>query len=268
VSEETEQQWLDRQYSPSSCIAAIEPELERYRSASADARRAMPPELVAYGAGPHETIDLWRPHPGAPVLAFFHGGFWHLLSKGDVSFPAPPLAAAGFGYASIDYPLAPGAALGEIVERARAAVAYLVEHLAPSPLVVGGHSAGAHLAACALDVPGVAGGLLVSGVYDLRPVARSYVAGEIGGLDQLEAERLSPLLHISRVDEPVLVVVGEIETSEFTRQTTAYAEAWEAAGNPPPRVVVAHGRNHFDVLYDIADHATHLGRAVGTLLGG
>jgi arylformamidase len=269
VHRDLDQASLDREYSPSSRIASIDAELDRYAHASAATRGPHAPDVVAYGAGTDETIDLWRPpSAGAAVLAMFHGGYWQALSKRDLSFPAGGLLAAGFGYASIDYSLAPAVSLRHIVAQARAAVAHLVHVLAPSPVVVGGHSAGAHLAACALDVPGVAGGLLVSGVYDLEPIRLSYVGAEIGGLDAATVDELSPIRHVPRVDEPVVIAWAERDTLEFVRQSIELAAAWEDAGNPPARVLEAADRNHFDVLFDLADADRPLGRVVRSLLAG
>ncbi|NCV75356.1 alpha/beta hydrolase, partial [bacterium] len=77
----------------------------------------------------------------------------------------------------------PEATLSEIVDEAASAVRYVVDHATelgcdPNRIFVGGHSAGAHLAAALVTdiVPAnvresVAGLLLIGGAFDLRPIS-------------------------------------------------------------------------------------------------
>jgi arylformamidase len=53
---------------------------------------------------------------------------------------------------------------------------------------------------------------------------------------------------------------GGLETSEFMRQTQAYAAEWAAAGHDA-LVVAQPGRNHFDVMWALGDPGEPLCRA-------
>src|SRR5690606_32936924 len=75
---------------------------------------------------------------------------WRALSKDDGSFMAPAFVAAGAAVVSVNYSLAPGAPLDEIVRQCRAAIAWTARNIHryngdPRRLHASGSSAGAHL---------------------------------------------------------------------------------------------------------------------------
>jgi arylformamidase len=250
----------EREYSPSSCIGGnYQPYIRAYAELSAAARRAHPPLTIRYGATEQQTLDLFIPEGVAqpPVLVFFHGGYWQELSKGDSAFAAPHCLTAGIAYAAVDYTLAPSATLSAIVEECRAAVASLSRF---DRLVVAGSSAGAHLAAMvalAADQR-VQGAVLVSGIYDLEPLIGTSI-DEALGLDAATAARNSPLRQSLKGFPPSLVCWGENETDQFKWQSRAFAQALRRVGTECVAFECP-GRNHFDVILDLADPATVLGR--------
>lgn len=254
---------LDRELSPSRSAKDPWGVLRRHAEVTASLDSA--PGLtvlrdLTYGRRSAERLDLVVPSGRGPYpsVAWFHGGFWQEGSKAGSGFAAPALAESGVALAGVGYPLAPEVRLRAIVQSAGAALVRL-QHEAPSygldpeRIVVAGHSAGAHLAAAI--VAGMAGeaaasaacgAVLVSGVYDLAPVAASYV-NDLAHLDDDEIGELSPLLVRPWRDVPVHVVVGADEPDQFQRQAAAFADAWR---DSITRLTthVAPGRDHFDIL--------------------
>jgi arylformamidase len=79
--------------------------------------------------------------------------------------------------AVIGYTLAPQARLTEIVEEIKQALSFLSKHadnfgFDRERLFVGGWSAGGHLTAMVSGHPACRGGIAISGIFDLAPVAR------------------------------------------------------------------------------------------------
>jgi arylformamidase len=189
---------------------------------------------LRYGASADETLDLVVPHTGAPLVVFFHGGYWRRLHKDDHTFVARGLTPHGVAVAIVNYGLAPAVPLEEIVAQARRSVAWLranaTAHGAdPSRIVVSGHSAGGQLAAmCAVDAP-VAGVVSLSGLHDLRPLTTSFV-NEWLQLDQARAAALSPALLAPAAPTPVTAIAGTRENAVFHDQARALADAWRAHG--------------------------------------
>ncbi len=256
----------EREYSPSSCIGGdYRPFLRAYAERSEAARRSHPPKTIRYGKTERQTIDLFVPAGVArpPVLVFFHGGYWQELSKRDSAFAAPGCLAQGIAYAAVDYTLAPAATLSEIVEECRVAVASLASL---GPLVLAGSSAGAHLAAMAVLAANeqVRGAVLVSGIYELAPLIGTSINAALG-LDEAEAARNSPLRAALKGFPPSLVCWGANETGQFKQQSGAFAAALRAAGSDCTMFECA-GSNHFDVILDLTDPATELGRRTLDLL--
>ncbi len=230
---------------------------------------------IAYGHGRRQKLDLYRPaDPAGPVgcVAFIHGGFWQQGSKMWSGFAARGLTANGWALAGVGYTLAPEASLAQIVDETALAVATLARRanefgLDRDRIVVAGHSAGAHLVAAVLS--GMAGedvarlparAVLVSGVYDLAPVAASYVNDAVG-LDAAAVAGLSPLFRRPLRDLPVRLLIGSEEPDAFHAQTDALHAAWGAHLSRMSREVVA-GCDHFDILDELRDPASPTGRFI------
>lgn len=258
---------LEREYSPSSRVGgSAEPFIQGYGARS----RAAEAELMAAG---HE-ITLLRggtrlvaAAPGAPLLVFVHGGYWQALSAADSMYLAPGALARGWAYAAVEYTLAPAASLGQIVDEVAAALQALDRAGRFGPVVLAGHSAGAHLVAMTAlmaDSPlPVAQVVLLSGVYDLRPVVHTTVNDALH-LDPAGAAAFSPTLLPVVATPPVLVAVGDNETDAFHAQSHVFAARLRAAGAPVTESIVS-GRHHFDIVDDLVDPTSAIGALV---LGG
>ncbi|WP_199743782.1 alpha/beta hydrolase [Pseudorhodobacter sp. E13] len=263
---------IDADYTARNCTSAegFAAVIAQYQALSQPARQFQNARLdVPYDPASAERMDLFAIGQNRPVFLFIHGGYWRALSKGHSAFMAPMLAAQGIATAVPDYTLAPAASLPEITRQMRAAVAYLWHNAAAlgidrNRIIVGGSSAGGHLAA-ALAMPGwqadfglpdhaVHAALPISGLFDLAPIARSHVQDWMH-LTPDEVTRLSPLRHIAGTARSH-IAVAEVETPGFHRQSQAYAKALGV-----PLLTVA-GRNHFDVILDLQDADSALSQAL------
>jgi arylformamidase len=264
----------EREYSPSSCIGGeYAPFIDDYRRLSAMARAAHAPASYRYGAKATQTLDLFLPAntSGKPaLLVFIHGGYWQELSKEDSAFAAPCCLANGTAFAAINYTLAPNATLDEIVCECVDAIDWLMNFASvvgidPNRVFVSGSSAGAHLAAmAALKRRSIRGAVLVSGIYDLSPLAGTSIAQPISLSSETIGEN-SPLLNEITSFPPSLIAWGEIETNQAKRQSQAFAAHLAAAGTRCRSLEVPK-RNHFDVILDLADPGTALGAKVHSLI--
>ena len=240
--------------------------------------RLRPRFNIPYGQTRAEYLDFYA---GAgdkpPLLVFFHGGYWRILSSRDFAFAMPGPVANGFAVANVNYALAPSASMAEIVRQCRSAIAWLMRQdglaFDRTRIVLAGHSAGAHLAAnCLLTdwdedygLPPdfVRGALLVSGLYDLRPLPYTFVQPALQ-LTAAEIERYSPTLRVRGGLPPVIVSYGDQEPAEFQRQSIDFGRALGACGNsvalaPQP------GRDHFSAMFDFEDGESSLMRALAGL---
>ena len=130
-----------------------------------------------------------------------------------------------------------------------------------------GHSAGAHLLACAIS-PGVQDfdesalvtrpkrAILIGGIYDLEPISQTYVNDPLK-LSILSARALSPQFYDIDPLVALDIVYAEYETNEFIRQSKAYAEKCSTIVSPI-KLTEVENRHHFDIMYDIANTDTAL----------
>jgi arylformamidase len=139
----------------------------------------------------------------------------------------------------------------------------------PDRLYLSGHSSGAHLAGVALvtdwkkdfGLPAdtVKGGLCCSGMFDMKPVRLSARSRYVKFTDAME-DAMSAQRHLDRLNAPVVLAHGTLETPEFQRQSRDFAAAVKAAGKPV-QLLVGSGYNHFEMLETLASPYGLLGRA-------
>ena len=250
---------LDAAYNNTAAVGI--PKRDQYVggwSARSDALRKTQEAKVdlRYGSGPRQRLDVFPcGQAGAPTLAYIHGGYWQMNDKEPYAFLGEALLPAGFNLALIEYTLAPEARLDRIVAEVRAAVAWVIEHAAEhggdsGRVFVAGHSAGGHLTAAAMSEPRLAGGIAISGIYDLEPIRLNYLNDKLR-LDEEEATRNSPILHLPSRAAPLVVTVGLGELPELIRQSEEYWAAWQRKGLPGQYLPLP-GHDHFSILEELA----------------
>jgi len=250
---------LDAAYNNGAAVGEVK--RDRYaadRTSRSDAlRKTLDGRVdVPYGDGARQRLDVFPcGTAGAPTLVFIHGGYWQMNDKEPLTFVGEGVLPAGFNLALIEYTLAPAARLDQIVAEVRAGVAWVLDHakelgVDPGRVFVAGNSAGGHLTAMAMTDGRLAGGIAISGLYDLEPIRLNYLNEKLR-LDAAESARNSPILHLPEQAAPLLVTVGLGELPELIRQSEEYAAAWRRRGLPGRYLPIA-GHDHFSILEELA----------------
>ncbi len=275
--EPADQALLDLDYSPSHLVESLDIYIDAYAAQSATVRQQMKGRAsfgLRYGTHARHRLDFFPcGQRYAPTIVFIHGGFWSALDESHFSFPASAITMAGVNYVSLTYRLAPEASLSEIVLDGRLAIAWLIQNadnlgFDARRIVLVGHSAGAHLAAMAkTDVATIpVNALLISGVYDLAPVQRSYVNDTVSISDN-EVRNLSPM-YLAPVSGGVVdIIVGDIETPAFKYQSRQLYAVWQRTTAACTYEVIR-ACDHFDILFDLADPKSALFKRVLALCEG
>ena len=264
---------LDAAYNNSAAVPERDQIIAGWAARSAAVRRERPGHFdLSYGEAPRERLDIFPAAlPKAATLAFVHGGYWQTNDKESFAFLAEGLVPNGINLALIEYTLAPAARMDQIVAELRRSVGWLAEHLGdlgadPDQLYVAGHSAGGHLTAMMMTLRAVRGGLAISGIYDLEPIRLNYLNEKLG-LDEREAERNSPLLHLPPMAGELVVAYGTKELPELCRQSIEYAQAWTESGLAG-HLLPVDGADHFTILEALADPQGVLSRALIGMIAG
>ena len=273
---------LDRAYEQTAWASNREEVVTWYAAESAKARAQLRMHRsLAYGPGPEDLIDFF-PAEGAalaPIHVHIHGGRWSVFTKDEESFLAPTFVAAGRACAVPDFTLIPKARLPDMIAQLQRMIVWLHANAAryggdPARIHLSGHSSGAHLAGVlmltdwtALGLPAdtLKSALLVSGMYDLRPVMLSSRSSYVK-LSAEETLALSAILAPHKVNLPVTLAYGEKETPEFQRQPQAYADVLRAAGKDV-RLMRLPGVNHFEILKEFGNPESALAREALRLMG-
>ena len=209
-----------------------------------------------------------------PIVVFIHGGYWQAFDASSFSHLAGGLNAHGINVAIPSYDLCPEVTIDQIIAQMRMASRELAR--LGRPLVISGHSAGGHLAACLLatDWPAfdpslpsdlVRAAYSISGLFDLGPLVKTSVNNAMR-LDQASAKAASPLFWTVPRQGSLDAVVGATESAEYFRQSRAIVEVWGAAGLPTRFGVVA-GANHITAIAPLADPASPMVSRLRELAG-
>ena len=244
---------------------------------SESARARLKPDRIAYGPTEIERVDIYKTKRGnAPIQIFVHGGAWRGGSAKDSAYPAEMFVTAGAIFIAVDF-IAIDKADGNLMtmaDQVRRAVAWVYKNASrfagnPNRLYLSGHSSGAHLSRVVLvtdwqkdfglpmDV--VKGGVLMSGMFDLKAVALSKRSKYVKFTDEIE-QALSAQRHLDKLHTPIIVAHGTLESREFQQQTREFAAAVAAAGKPV-QLIVAEGYNHFELSETFGNPYGLLGRA-------
>jgi arylformamidase len=260
---------LETEYSPRLTVPDHAQIFARWARAAEDYRAEMlkrgKAELgLAYGESSREFIDLFLPGAGetAPLVMFIHGGYWRAMDPSFHSHMARGLNERGCAVAVVGYDLCPIVTLADIVEQIQRACAFLWQRFGKRVLVCG-HSAGGHLTAAMVATDWhalypkappdlVPAGYAISGVFDLAPLTGLALNQDLQ-LDAEEARRLSPLSWPVAPGRMLDAAVGDLESSEFKRQSRTVADNWRQRG-AETRYAELPG-HHFTVLDGLPDPA-------------
>lgn len=207
------------------------------------------PVEFAYGNGPRQRLDVYRPvgtAAAAPVIVFVHGGSWQSGDKSLYRWLGKSLASQGFVAVLVNYGLMPTVKFPDSARDVAAAVAYVHQHAGEwggdvGRLTLMGHSAGAHLtalvaydgrylAAHALTPTLLQGYVGLSGPYDFlldTPLLRATFAGP--------AERehdAQPINFASAAAPRSLLVMGRDDTTVNPRNTRSLGARLRQLGAP------------------------------------
>lgn len=203
---------------------------------------------VAYGPSPRQRLDVYRgagragPQNTRPVVIFFYGGSWKSGDRSVYQFVGSALASRGITTVIPDYRLYPEVKFPGFVEDAALAYRWAADNLATActPIILAGHSAGAHIAALlALDpryrtaaAPGrqpPAAWIGLAGPYAFDPTTWSSTREIFSGAS---ADRTRPVTFVGPQSPPALVMHGRDDSVVRMFNLRDLATAYRAAGVP------------------------------------
>lgn len=268
---------LDIQYNARASVASFEDEYARQVAVSQGVLKDFNRQTgIIYDQKSGQSLDFYPVEKDAPLFVWIHGGYWRGGKAPDNAFAVPGLHKHGFAVAVLNYSLAPAVTLDEIVRQIRSAISFLHENrsrlgIGDRPFVVGGSSAGGHLSAMLSsddwfssssvpdDIIGVV--LDLSGLHDLTPLMHTHVNAWMNFDEDMIARNSPQFLLPVKSDVTLIASVGGLETSEFRRQTNAYASAWSRASYKAV-VVDMSDYNHFNLPLTLIEPDGKLVRAV------
>ncbi len=234
---------------------------------------------VKYGAADRNLLDVFTPQKASsprPVLIFVHGGGFTAGNKrtGDSPFyDNIMLWAAKNGFVGVNttYRLAPQSPWPAAAEDLGAAVQWVSANIAarggdPARVFLMGHSAGAVHVANYVSHPefhkvkggGLAGAILVSGIYDLTTGTAGGPEKAYFGADASKYAERSSLSGLQATKIPLMIVGAELDPPRLHEQYDLLKQAVCKGPNGCPHAVVLPQHSHMSEVYSINTPDTRL----------
>jgi len=272
-----DQATLDNSYDQSVYAPNIRQVQNRYAFNSEITRsRLGNPTRLAYGPTSIEALDVYLcKQPKAPIQIFIHGGAWRAGLAKNFGFKAETFVNAGAHFVVPDFinVIESNGDLMPMIDQVRRSIAWVYQNAHtlngdPNRIYISSHSSGAHLAGVALTTDWakmslpkniIKGGVLCSGMYDLKPVRLSARSNYVKFTDEVE-DALSSQRHLEFLNTPIIVAHGDMETPEFQRQSKDFVKAVKEKGKPVD-YILGKAYNHFELPETFANPFGILGKA-------
>jgi triacylglycerol lipase len=234
---------------------------------------------VKYEAADRNLLDVFMPEtasPARPVLIFVHGG---AFVAGDKHTPGSPFydnimlwaVKNGFVGVNMTYRLAPQAVWPSGAEDIASAVQWIANKIGerggdPAHVYLMGHSAGAVHVATYVSHPefqkikggGLAGAIMVSGIYDLTAAPLGDPERAYFGADSSRYAEQSSLQGLQTTKIPLMIVAAEMDPPVFLRQFDLLKEATCKGANGCARALILPQHSHMSEVYSINTADTRL----------
>lgn len=205
---------------------------------------------ITYGEHPRQRFDWYQPDTTTPqqaVVVFVYGGAWDEGSKEDFEFVGQAFARLGYHTIIPNYRLFPEvefpAFITDVADALAALPSAINQCATPAPIILVGHSAGAHSAAMLLADPDylsatqppvarsrIAAFIGLAGPYDL-PLEHERVAEKFSQVENIEANPVALIEQSSSLTfPPTLLLHGEADTIAKPSHSEHLAAALRSKG--------------------------------------
>jgi len=233
---------------------------------------------VPYGSSEGAKYDIYGTNlpNDAPIFIFIHGGYWMEFSKDLSGFAVPNFVANGIKVIVTGYDLCPNVRLTDIVQQIKILVEKvlaLAQSLGSKCVWIGGHSAGAHLAASLLHdnewlerasrhnyLDLLKGLVLIAGIYDIEPLLRTSVNEAVKlTSEEINLYTFAPLDESKELENniksvhslKVLIVVGECDSPIFIEESRRYARRLTQFVDNVEFLLLRDNIDHFDIVENL-----------------
>jgi acetyl esterase/lipase len=234
---------------------------------------------VKYGPADRHLLDVFTPTANStsrPVLIFVHGGGFVAGNKRNGDSPFYDNIALwavknGFVGVNVTYRLAPQAPWPAGPEDLAAAVQWVVEKIGarggdPARIYLMGHSAGAVHVGSYVSHPefhkvkggGLAGAILVSGIYELSAESAGDNERAYFGTDSSRYAEQSSLKGLQGTKIPLLIAAAELDPPGFAANFELLKEARCKSASGCARAIMLPQHSHMSEVYSINTADTRL----------
>jgi len=240
-----------------------------------------------YGPNDRHRLDIFASSgtTSAPVLVYLHGGGFVMGDKHTQGSPfysniGAFAARAGMVGVTMTYRLAPADRFPSGLEDVSGAIEWLRRNIDthggdPDRIVLCGQSAGAshvagyvaHRAFHATEGGGIAGAVMLSGIYDTITAEPNQFAEAYYGADRAAWGPASPFAGLLNAHIPLLFTVSEFDPADFQRQAAQLVGEWGRAKGKYPAMHYLAGHNHLSPALSIGSDEREVEQLIAGFVG-
>ena len=235
---------------------------------------------VKYGAADRNLLDIFAPGTTAsprPVLIFVHGGAY--VGGNKRRTPTSPFydnvmlwaVKNGFVGVNVTYRLAPKAPWPAGAQDLATAVRWISDKIGqrggdPARIYLMGHSAGAVHVSSYVSHPefhevkggGLAGAIMISGIYDMTAMPLSETQRAYFGTDPARYAERSSLTGLAATSIPLMLAAAELDPAGFVLQFDLMKDATCRRASGCARALLLPQHSHMSEVYSINTADTRL----------
>ncbi|XIA62175.1 alpha/beta hydrolase [Bradyrhizobium sp. TZ2] len=235
---------------------------------------------VKYGPADRNLLDIFMPETvisARPVLIYVHAGSY--VGGNKRTTPTSPFydnimlwaVKNGFVGVNVAYRLAPRAPWPAGAEDLATAVQWVTGKIGerggnPARIYLMGHSAGAVHVATYVSHPelhkvkggGLAGAIMVSGIYDLTAMPLADTQRAYFGDDPARYAQRSSVRGLATTDIPLMMVAAELDPAGFVQQLNLGKQATCKRASGCARAILLPQHSHMSEVYSINTADTRL----------
>jgi len=225
-----------------------------------------------------QILDIYfaRPDDSRPVMVWLHGGGWRMGDKRHVHQKPQAFFEHGIVFVSANYRFVPDATMDQVASDVATAIKWVHRNIDRyggdrDKIFLGGHSAGAHLAAlvstdgsylraAGLSLANISACIPVdTAMYDAplrigqRTGFRSKLFTDAFGEDEATQASYSPLRHVAADKQiPPFLILHVADREASATQSRMFEAALRSAGVSVQRYA-AEGKNHLTINRELGD---------------
>ncbi|KAI6190522.1 hypothetical protein M3Y97_00127100 [Aphelenchoides bicaudatus] len=199
------------------------------------------------------------------VHIFVHGGYWQECSRKTTGSILNSFLTSNIAVFMVGYTLATQVPLTNLIAQIEEAIKDISRKFPHAKLTISGHSAGAHLAAKAIENPDIGklvhSATLICGVYDLVPLVGTYIGRGINLTHEMAEQTSVSWEKVAKFKGKVLCIQANFDAPSLQKQSKEFAKKLSTKKTEGLQVE-SFDEDHFSIISALNDPQSKVSKCI------